>query len=337
MLLSVHIIIRRSESGGNEMIQIRRATPADYAAIAEVVNSIYPEDPSPVSDFEEADRQRDPRFKFLRWVAVENERMTGVGSYNQSVWFDHPQKFSLWIGVRPEYQGCGTGSGLYKTIMDGLAPFDPIAIRATATSDRPQGERFLRKRGFVEVIRDIRSELQIQMFDGSSFANLEERFPEHGIEIKTLAELVDDPQRDQKLYDLDWELSLSVPGDLAAGIGRRGLEQYVAYAITGRNVHPEGFFVAVRGQEYIGLSHLLEREKGISLYQGLTGVKPAYRRMGIGLALKVRAIGYARQAGYKTILADNDAKNAPMLQMNDKLGYVRKIDSITFEKLVQPG
>jgi mycothiol synthase len=126
-----------------------------------------------------------------------------------------------------------------------------------------------------------------------------------------------------------------VPGDLAAGIERRGLEKYVEYAITGSSVVPEGFFVAVKGEEYIGLSHVLSSTKGVSLYQGLTGVKPAYRHQGIGLAMKIRSIAYAQATGHARIIADNDSKNIPMLRMNEKLGFVRKQDLITFEKQCQ--
>jgi len=148
--------------------------------------------------------------------------------------------------------------------------------------------------------------------------------------------LEQDPERDRKLYDLDWEISLSVPGDLAAGIGRRGFDKYVEYAITGPSVLPEGFFVAIKGEEYIGLSHVLSSEKGVSLYQGLTGVKPQYRRQGIGLAMKVRGIAFAKASGHTLILAENDTKNIPMLTMNESLGFVRKPELITFEKQLQP-
>ena len=54
-----------------------------------------------------------------RWVAFEQGRIVGAGSYSQSVWFAHPQKFMFWIGVRPELQGYGIGSMLYETIMHG--------------------------------------------------------------------------------------------------------------------------------------------------------------------------------------------------------------------------
>jgi GNAT superfamily N-acetyltransferase len=196
--------------------------------------------------------------------------------------------------------------------------------------------RFLERRGFQEVIRDVPSELDVQSFDLTRFTGLEDRFRGNGIEIKTLPELEKDPERNRKLYDLDWEISLSVPGDLAAGIGRRGLEKYVEYAITGPSALPEGFFVAIKGEEFIGLSHVLSSVKGISLYQGLTGVKSQYRRQGIGLAMKIRGIAYAQATGHALIIAENDAKNIPMLAMNERLGFVRKPDVITFEKQCQP-
>ena len=314
------------------MLKILPTTASHYPELAEVINSLYPENPTSGSEIEAGDQRRDPRFKFQRWVAIEKRQIVGIGSYNQSIWFDHPQKFLAWIGVRPECQRRGIGSRLFETILHGLRPFNPIALRSTATEDRTQSKHFLEQRGFKEVIRDVRSELNVQSFDLSRFSRLEDRFHADGIQIRTLPELIDDPDRNQKLYDLDWELSLSVPGDLAAGIGRRGLDQYVEYAITGPYALPEGFFVAVKGDEYIGLSHVLSREKGVSLYQGLTGVKPQYRRLGIGLALKARAIAYAKVTGHITIVAENDAKNIPMLALNERLGYIRKPDLITFEK-----
>ncbi len=242
-------------------MKILPATSAHYQGIAEVINSLYPENPTSDLEIADGDKRRDPKFKFQRWIAFEEDQIVGIGSYNQSIWFAHPQKFILWIGVRPEHQRNGIGSMLYETIMHGLQPFDPIALRATATEDIIQSKQFLEKRGFQEVIRDIRSELDVQAFDLSRFINLDDRFRASSIEIKTLPELENDPDRNRKLYDLDWEMSLTVPGDLAAGIGRRGLDQYIEYAIKGPSSLPEGFFVAVKGDEYIGLSHVLSSRK----------------------------------------------------------------------------
>jgi GNAT superfamily N-acetyltransferase len=238
--------------------------------------------------------------------------------------------------VRPECQHRGIGSRLYDAILQGLEPYHPIALRATASGILAHSRRFLETRGFREVIRDIRSELDVQAFDLSRYRNCEDRFRSTGITIKTLPELASNPNRNQKIYDLDWELSLSVPGDLAAGIGRRGLEQYIEYAITGPNALPEGFFVAVKGADYIGLSHVLSMDKGVSLYHGLTGVMPPYRGLGIGLALKLRVIAFAQVTGYARIVTDNDSKNILILAINERLGFHPKSEMITFEKQFQP-
>jgi len=319
-----------------QKMEILPTTPTHYSGIAALYNSIDPQQHLSASDFAEGDRLRDPKFKTQRWVAIEKDEIVGAGYYTQSNWFAHPQKFMIWVGVHPRHQRSGIGSALYETIMHGLRSFDPLALRTHATEDYPQSIRFLEKRGFQEVIRDIPSELNVQAFDLTRFTGLEDRFRGNGIEIKTLPELESDPERNRKLYDLDWELSMSVPGDLAAGMGRRGLDKYVEYAITGPSVIPEGFSVAVKDDEYVGLSHILISKKGSALYQGLTGVTPEYRRLGIGLAMKVRGIKYAQTHGYATLFAENDAKNIPMLAMNERLGFVRKPDLITFEKQCQP-
>ena len=313
-------------------MKILPTTPDYYQGIAALYNSIDPQLQLSASDFIEGDRLRDPKFKTQRWVAIEKDKVIGAGYYTQSNWFAHPQNFMIWVGVHPRHQRSGIGSALYETIIHGLQPFDPLALRTHATDDCPQSIRFLEKRGFQEVIRDIPSELYVQAFDLTRFTGVENRFRGNGIKIKTLPELESDSERNRKLYDLDWELSLSVPGDLAAGMGRRGLEKYIEYAITGPSALPDGFFVAVKGNEFIGLSHVLSSEKGISLYQGLTGVKSQYRRQGIGLAMKIRGIAYAQANGYTLIKAENDSKNIPMLAMNERLGFVRKPDLITFEK-----
>jgi mycothiol synthase len=316
-------------------MKILPTTSDDYPGIATLYNSIDPELHLSAADFSEGDRLRDPKFKTQRWVAIEKDEIVGAGYYTQSNWFAHPQKFMIWVGVHPRHQKSGIGSALYETILQGLQPFDPLALRTRAAVDHPQSIRFLEKRGFREVIRDIPSELNVQAFNLRRFTGLEDGFRGNGIEIKTLPELENDPERNRKLYDLDWEISLSVPGDLAAGMGRRGLENYVKVAITGPSALPDGFFVAVKGEEFIGLSHILSSEKGVSLYQGLTGVKPQYRRHGIGLAMKIRCIAYAQATGHTRILAENDAKNIPMLAMNERLGFIRKPDVITFEKQCQ--
>jgi GNAT superfamily N-acetyltransferase len=317
------------------MMHIKPSTPVDYEGMATFYKILYPQADTTTASLKEEDDERNPDYRYNRWIAVENGQVIGLGYHNQSNWFSGPQNFTMWIGVLPERRRQGIGTALYQTIINGLEPYDPLGLRSFTPSDRPQSIAFLTSLGFNEIIRDIQSELDVQAFNFTRFKIHRHAYMDDGITIKTVPELASDPDRNQKLYDLDWDLSMAVPGDLAAGMGRRGLDQYVQYAITGNNVPPDAFFVAVRGGEYIGMSHLLISEKGVSFYQGLTGVRPEFQHQGLGLALKLKAIAYAKQNGYKIIRSENDARNIPMLKLNEKLGFARKSELITFEKQLQ--
>jgi hypothetical protein len=71
-------------------MKILPATPTHYPGIAEVINSIYPENLTSALEIAAGDSRRDPKFKFRRWVAFEKDQVVGMGSHNQSTWFAHP-------------------------------------------------------------------------------------------------------------------------------------------------------------------------------------------------------------------------------------------------------
>ncbi len=58
-------------------------------------------------------------------------------------------------------------------------------------------------------------------------------------------------------------------------------------------------------------------------FSQMTGVLPAYRGRGIGQALKLLTIRFAKQNGQRSIKTINDVSNAPMIAVNEKLGFRR--------------
>ena len=67
------------------------------------------------------------------------------------------------------------------------------------------------------------------------------------------------------------------------------------------------------------------------LEQGITGVRRAYRRMGLATALKLRTLDYAKAHGAKFIRTDNEENN-PMYQLNLDLGFRPKPGFLVYEK-----
>ena len=101
-------------------------------------------------------------------------------------------------------------------------------------------------------------------------------------------------------------------------------------------VLPDAYFIARDGEEYVGVSdlNLLEAVPG-GVSQGFTGVRREYRRRGIATALKVRAVEYAARHGFKVIRAFNRPAHAPLLALNEKLGFRHLFSHVTLERCLK--
>ena len=281
------------------------------------------------SELIQADQDRDPRCKFGRIVVGRENQIVGFGHFTQFMYKYHPQKFFLNGAILPDFQYQCLGSELYNHLLTLLRPFKPISLTAHTRADRHPTTRFLIGRGFREICRESDSILNPLKFDPIQYHKLEEKLLSKGIVIKTFCELESDPDRDQKLYDLNWVISSELQGEQET---KRDFDTFLKEEVNANYRLPEGNFVAVRGTEYIGICNLMTHDADKSVFHDLTGVKSDYRRMGIGLALKVRAIMFAKDSGYTSVKTGNEVNNRPALKMNERLGFLKMPEWILFEK-----
>ncbi len=312
-------------------MKIRTYTTDDYPGIVNLHNTTYPDMPARVEDFIEDDQNRDPKCKYQRWVAVEDGQIVGTGAYLQELWIYHPQKFKLIGEVLPPYQRRGIGAALYDRIMEGLTPFDPIELRVQIRGDHPQSVHFFEKRGFGEYMRHRESHLDVMAFNPTPYEDLEDRLRAQGIKITTFCQLEGDPERDRKIYDLEWEVLKDVPD--SADLTQVPYDRWHKDIIESPLFLQDGYLVALDGSQYVGMSNLWDDRVSDALNTGLTGVVRSHRHRGIATALKVRAIVYARAHGHPVIKTGNEVNNRPMLSINERLGFVPQTDWITLRKL----
>lgn len=323
---------RMQSAPANITIREFSGSDADYAAAVAIVNAVFPEYADTVEEWRFGDANHPQHLKRRRWLADLDGEAMGFGDYDQHAGMFHPRKFGVFVAVRPEAQGRGVGRALYETIVAALGEHEPISLRARTRADMERGYRFLLDRGFVEDMREWESRLDVPSFDASPYAGHDERVRASGVELLTLAELMErDPDHRRRLYELDLDLSRDVPHpEPQTPIERELFEKYV---FENPNRLPEGYFVALVDGEYAGLSALWTSQTDPSfLYTGLTGVRRAYRRRGIALALKLRAIAYAKRQGIQTLKTWNESNNRAMLSINEALGFVKQPAWINFAK-----
>lgn len=329
--------LQKAESmiGVAPSVRIRTASPVDYPAMVAVHNRVYSDYPETPEEWQRYDERHDPKIRWQRFLAEDatTGEVVGIADYGQDEEMYHPRKFNIGISVISEREGAGIGSALYKRLLDALTPFDPLLVRTYAREDITRGVRFLLDRGFVEEMREWESRLDLIAFDETPFAGARERVTAQGIVIKSLAELADDPERDHKFRELDWAIALDIPSPDT--LTQPPFEYFHKAVLANPNFLPEGWFVALDGDRYVGESALWKSEASIDLEVGATGVLREYRRRGIAMALKLHAIAYAKSTGCPQIKTWNEQNNRAMLSINEALGFVKQPAWIAYAKVLK--
>jgi RimJ/RimL family protein N-acetyltransferase len=180
-------------------------------------------------------------------------------------------------------------------------------------------------------MREWESRLNVADFDPIPWAAARERPGRSGVVIRSFAELADDPDRARKLHALESETFQDIP--TAVPLTPIPFETFERVVLQSAGFLPEGFQIAVEEETgaFVG-STALFRKEGEYLETGLTGVLRSHRRRGIALALKLRAIDYARSIGIPEIRTGNATTNRPMLAINEALGFVKQPVWISFVK-----
>jgi RimJ/RimL family protein N-acetyltransferase len=151
-----------------------------------------------------------------------------------------------------------------------------------------------------------------------------------GIELTTLAAW-DHPEKLRKLHELDARTRQDIPTSLP--IQKESLEDFVRRT-SGPDRPVDRYWIALDGDRPVALSYLRYPPVRGTIWTGYTCSHPDYRGRGIARAIKLQSLAQAVELGVPTVVTDNDAENAPMLHINERLGYVRRPGFVEHHKRV---
>jgi GNAT superfamily N-acetyltransferase len=219
---------------------------------------------------------------------------------------------SALVVTDPAHRRQGHGLAMLAAVDEVLAERRPAQVWTSVRDDDAESRAWAERRGFVAFAHTFSSRLDLETFDPNPHRYAVERAEAAGLRF-VRSRPDDDPDA---LYELFVRLAADAPDQLQppdrAYFQREVVDR--AGAIT---------VLAYRGDEAVGLAVLVPREAD-EYGNALTGVLPEHRGRGLARALKVVSGEAAREAGRRYLVTGNNARNAPMLAVNDALGYVRQ-------------
>lgn len=300
-------------------IIVRDAIPADHEAMAEVYRSCHPALlVSAASIAHAAKAFADAGLG--EFVAESGGRVVGVAAGWLNTWSAEEGAVAVDVAVLPEFWRRSIGSLLMERIERHVG--DLGGKVASANAESPGGIAFAARHGFAagRVARLSRCDL------GGSAPAVE--VPD-GVRILRLSE-VDDLRA---VHESDSLAALDIPTDRA--VVPPAYERWKAQLLDDPRLDHDLSVVAFVG-ETVGAMAYIQRV-GDRVHSPFTGTHPEFRGRGLATLLKSHALHAAREAGATEAFTSNDAKNVPMLAVNERLGYEPFLERTSLRREAAPG
>lgn len=212
------------------------------------------------------------------------------------------------IVVHPAHRRRGIGSALWAVLLEHLAAIGARRIVVHSRADAG-ATAFVGGRGFSLEATHTTSAVDPRTV-GTPPA------PPPGIVLAPLARFRGDPE---PVYEADHQSALDEPGP--SDFSGMTYETWRRIIWDHPDCDHELGVAALANGAVIGTTFLFsDRDAGRAANAG-TGVIRELRGNGIGLLMKHHSLARAAAAGITRVVTDNDDTNAPMLAINEQLGY----------------
>lgn len=318
-------------------VRIREATEADDPRLLEIANALFPDFSETLEELRHGRaRHRTQGYTDVVIVAEEaHDAIVGYGHFHHMIGQFNPGRYRVGIYVDRSWQRRGVGGTLFDHALADLTARGARALESFARETSAEVVGFLARRGFRETLRTWELRLNLATFDPKPFADYEDQLRSSEVVITTLAEeYARDPEALRRAYTLREAVWAEVPAPIPHT--PVPFEDFVHGNFKSPRGLPDAYFLAKAGDAYIGEATLQRPQKGTHLVHNVTGVLAPWRMKGIAMALKLATITYGRAHGFSEIRTWNDVRNAGMLAINDRLGFVREPAWITFERDLAP-
>jgi GNAT superfamily N-acetyltransferase len=251
-------------------------------------------------------------------ITVEGDEVVGFGNVYLPAPADESPRVRITVQVPPAHRGRGIGSALAEQVCQTAA--DAGAARLLiVVADDDASKQFATQRGF---------EIGRRMSHARADLNA---VPEPAP--------VPDDLRLADYTDVDprqlWEATAAVAEGDPSGLSHAPpYDQWVATDWDHPDLRRDLSIALLSGEQVVSFVTTTADPDRRVIWSNLTGTLPAYRGRGLAKVVKSAALTRSLEAGFEQAFTGNDAGNAPMLAVNDWLGYHLVASAWTAEKVL---
>lgn len=304
-----------------QQLAFRPATTDDAAFAADVMTALTPESPWDPVSLRYWWSQPDEFIEIARFIAMRGARAIGFAQIDHARWDVQPEHYSSIRGdLVPADRTPDALSALLAPMEERAIADGARILRVSSNEDDALRSAAILGRGYREDRRHKRWELDLVANREQLLAMTEQsrtRMQKEGVRLVTLAD-----DTDPDVITKVWRLSEEAGDDVPTTVPRipEAPESYARWA-KAPEIHHDRFWIARVGDDVVGVSVL-----GYPPIRGVVGTEwtataRSVRGRGIARALKCETVAQAIALGVDRVRTGNDAANAPILHLNETMGY----------------
>jgi GNAT superfamily N-acetyltransferase len=280
---------------------IREAEPADYPAAFAVLRAAYPDVVATEPGFRHAQESVPPEARLASWVADEAGEI--VGWSRSLIRFEESTgSANASASVLPAWRRRGIGTALLERALRHVAEA-PRVFAFTGTA----GRAFAEAHGFRLTSTSRQSALDPRLVDTSELDRAD-------VELRRLDQL--GPER---VFAVDSVAALDVPSEEHPDVME--LDQWVRGTWQNPDFDWASGCAAWLDGRAVAISYPAVDLPGRRAVNAFTGTLPEFRGRGFARLVKLAVIRRLAELDIALLLTVNHDVNAPMLAVNERLGF----------------
>jgi RimJ/RimL family protein N-acetyltransferase/N-acetylglutamate synthase-like GNAT family acetyltransferase len=284
-------------------IVVREAGSEDFGAVADLLSRVWPHRVGSEQGLRHTAAGEPPDAHRRFWVAEDAGSLVGFATakieYQSS---ERPGV--LQVSVAQERRRAGFGAALLERCQAHLTGLGVVAVLSSTTPEEAS-RNFAVAHGFRHT--------STTRISGVDPRTIEPPSVPPGVDLRSLAEL-----EPRKVYELDAGTMLDVPGEVA--MDDVSFDQWFEDYWSHPEADLDASVAAVIDDRPVAFCYLRIAPGGRAVTD-MTGTLRDYRGRGLALLAKRATLVHAAERGVELVTTENDETNAPMLRINEKLGY----------------